>query len=79
MDIPISISFLIEEGYMELECPSLASINNRSTIYNQNQETNPTINISLMLDSKRQLVVLAFHVLLSNKKSLEMAYVPKME
>ena len=43
------------------------------TIERQNQEPNPTGNISLTLDSKRQLVVFALHVLLSNKKSLEMA------
>ena len=48
-------------------------------IYNQNQGPNPTGNISLTLDSKRQLVVLALLVLLSNKKSLEMAHVAKME
>ena len=41
--------------------------------------SNPTGNISLMLDSKRRLVVLAFCVLLSSKKSLEMVHVPKME
>ena len=43
------------------------------TIERQNQEPNPTGNISLTLDSKRQLVVFALHVLLSNNKSLEMA------
>ena len=32
--------------------------------YNQNQEPNPTGNISLMLDSKWQLMVLVLHVLL---------------
>ena len=32
-----------------------------------------------MLNSKRQLVVLTLCVLLSNKKSLEIAHVPKME
>ena len=31
------------------------------------------------LDSKRRLEVLALRVLLSNKKSLEMAHMPKME
>ena len=48
-------------------------------IYNQNQETNPTGNISLTLHSKRQPVVLALRILVSNKKSLEMVHVPKME
>ena len=49
------------------------------SIWSQNQEPNPTGNISLTLDFKRRLVVLALLVLLSNKKSLEMAHVPKIE
>ena len=40
------------------------------SIYNQNQEPNKTGNISLTVDSKRQLVVLALHMLFSNKKRL---------
>ena len=39
----------------------------------------PTGIISLTLDSMRRLVVLALHVLLSNKKSLEIAHMPNME
>ena len=46
------------------------------SIYNQNQEPNQTGNISVTIDSKRQLVVLALHMLFSNKKRLEMAHVP---
>ena len=46
---------------------------------NQNQEPKPTGNVLLTLDSKRQLVVLALRVLISNKKSLKMAHVPKTE
>ena len=38
-------------------------------IWNQNQEPNPTGNISLMLDSKRWLVVLALLVLFSKIKA----------
>ena len=56
-----------------------ASHNNRTTIYNQSQGPNLTGNISLTLDSKRWLVVLALSVLLSNKKSHEVAHMPKME
>ena len=41
--------------------------------------TQPNGNILLILDSKRRLMVLAFRVLLSNRKSLEMAYISKME
>ena len=64
---PISIKC----GYTEFECPFLASLNNRPTIYNQNQGPNPTGNISLELNSKRWLMVLVLCVLLSNKKSIE--------
>ena len=42
-----------------------------------NQEPNLTGNISLMLDSRR-LVVLVLNLLLCNKKSLEMMHVPKV-
>ena len=48
------------------------------TIYKQNQEPNPTGNVSLTLDSKRRLVVLALRVLLTNK-SLDLANVQRME
>ena len=44
---------------------SVASVCNRPTIYIQNQETNPTGNISLTLNSKRWLMVLVLFVLLS--------------
>ena len=54
-------------------------INNIPTIYNQSHGANPTRNISLTLDSKRWLVVFALRVLLSNKNSLEMVNMPKME
>ena len=55
-----------------MECLSLASVNNSHTmLYDQNQEPNPIGNISLTLDSKRPLVVLALRVLLSNKKCLD--------
>ena len=54
----------IKRGYTEFECPSLALLNN-GTIYNQSQGPNQTGNISLTLDSKRRLVVLAFRVLLT--------------
>ena len=47
---------------------SSASLNNRPKIYNQSQACNLTGNISLMVDSKRQLMVLVLHVLLSNNK-----------
>ena len=50
-----------------------------NSIYKQNQEPNPTGNISLMLDSKRQLVVLTLRILLIKKKSLEMVHVRKLE
>ena len=56
-----------------------ASVNNWPTIYNQNQEPNPTENITLLHDSKRLLMVLALHVLLSNKKRLEIVSMPRME
>ena len=69
----------INNIYTEFECPSLASLDNRTTIYNKSHGPNPTKNILLMLDSKRQLVVLTLHILLSNKKSLEMVHIPKME
>ena len=72
---PISI----KGGYTEFECLSSASLNNRTTIYNQSQGPNPTGNILHMLDSKRRLVVLMLCILLSNKKSVEMAYMSKME
>ena len=54
-----------------LECPFSASLNNKTTIYNQSQEPNLTGNILLALNSKRRLMVLVLSVLLSNKKSLE--------
>ena len=68
-----SNSISIKRGYTEFECPSSGSLNNRpiATIYNQSQGPNPTGNISLVLNFKRRLVVLALRVLLSNKKSLE--------
>ena len=47
---------------------SSASVNNTHRIYNQNQELNPTGNISLTLDSKRHFVVLMLCVLLITKK-----------
>ena len=54
-EIPIPIS--IKRGYTELECPSSASLNNRPTVYDQNQGPNLTGHISLALNSKRRLVV----------------------
>ena len=39
------------------------SVYNRPTIYNLNQELNPTRNILLTLDSKRQLGILMFWIL----------------
>ena len=47
-------------------------------IYTGNQEPNPTGNVSLTLNSKRWLVVLALCILLSSKKSLEMDHMPRM-
>ena len=48
---------------------SSASVNNTHRIYNQNKEPNPTRNISLTLDSKRQFVVLVLCVLLITRKA----------
>ena len=75
-DIPIPISNFFHAPYILMKdaVPKLPI-----PIYNQNQEPNPTRNISLILDSKRQLVVLVLCILISNKKSLEMAHVPKMK
>ena len=63
-DIPIPISY-----FNQMECMSSVSINNTHRIYNQNQEHNPTGNISLTLDSKRQLMVLVLCVLLIRRKA----------
>ena len=73
--VPISI----KRSYTEFEYPSSASLNNRPTIYNQSQGPNTTGNISLALYSKRRLVVLALRILLSNKKSLELPHMAKIE
>ena len=72
-DIPIPISNFNITGLYGVFMSVLS--NNRPTIYNQNHGPNLTGNISLTLDSKRWLVVLALRVLLSNKKSLEMAHI----
>ena len=77
-DIPISFQFQLNGVIQGLNVHPL-SLKNRTTIYNQNQRPNLTGNISLTLDSKRRLVVLALRILLSNKKSLEIAYMSKME
>ena len=58
---------------------SILSFPTRTTIYSQSQGPNLTGSISLTLDSKRWLMVLVLRVLLSNKKSLEMAHMPIME
>ena len=68
-DIPIPVSYFIKWDYMQLECMSSASVNNTHRIYNQNQEPNPTGNILLTLDSKRQFVVLVLCVLLITRKA----------
>ena len=62
-DIPIPISY-----FNQMECMSSASVNNTHRIYNQNQP-NQTGNISLTLDSKRQLMVLMLCVLLITRKA----------
>ena len=69
---------LIKQSYTKLECPALASVNSRPTIYNKirNLTQLESGNMSLTLDSKTRPVVLALLVL-SNKKSLEIAHVPR--
>ena len=71
---PISIKWC----YTEFKCLSLAYVSNRLLIY-KIQGPNPTGNISLMLNSKRMLNVLMLCILLSNKKSLKMVHMQKME
>lgn len=61
--LPISIKWC----YTEFKCLSLAYVSNRLLIY-KIQGPNRTGNISVMLNSKRMLVVLALCILLSNKK-----------
>lgn len=65
MDIPIPIF------YLRVESLSSVSVNKRPKIYNPNQESTPTVNISFMLDSKEQIVLLVLGILLNNKKSLK--------
>ena len=71
ISIQFLFSILIKWDYMELECTSLASVNNSQTIYNQNQEPNLIGNILLTLDSKRPFLVLTLCILLSYNKRLD--------
>ena len=66
---------LIKRNYKKFECLSSASINNSLTIYDQNQEPNPTGNISMTLNSKKWLMTLTLHILFNNKKSLNGTHV----
>ena len=54
----------IAQSYYSLSCIISDWMCSPIPIYNQNQEPNPTGNISLTLNSKRQLMVLALRVLL---------------
>ena len=49
---------------------------NQATICNQ---PNPTRKISLILNSKKQFVVLKLHILISNNKNLEIVHMLKLE
>ena len=65
MDIPIPISNFFRTPYIPIKDP----VDGFQFQYTINQEPNPTGNISLMLNSKRRLVVLMLCFLLSNKKA----------